>query len=436
MPPVSRFNPALGVRSDFEMLLNKFTETNSVRFEQFSQLWRDMNMSCIFMGKPSEDELRVFITEAMRIAVELWMPTQNLQIRVGALYLLYALYFKQIFPVKIKIPITLEQWKNALEFAAEIREQHHLDVDYIFCKLRHSNAFHFTALPNKLHLHSRVEEEQVPPTSTLTSGQDQQSILAAILPPENIDQLSAIHEQYHQMKCALGGISEATPVTSLNVIQPTLVQNITRSVAAFEEWRKTGGKKDHRKRRDSGQTTTSESEADSDVDQWLPSSAKKNRSKLSATGRRRAEIRDRAFSSVSHQGKARRHRQGRSESEKESSSSPSKRSRKPAPFQSPTTSISEEEKDCSPVHPSLGAPLLDMPSSLIAEESSPEIKAERGKGKGKGSSKQVKNPGKNSNAGRSEKPSNKFPKKSSQSPGGNPGANLKQPGRSRGRKKK
>jgi len=85
------------------------------------------------------------------------------------------------------------------------------------------------------------------------------------------------------MKCALGGISEATPVTSLNVIQPTLVQNITRywnfldsdmcemlaflfldqvpqldeicqstavqclrcfrSVAAFEEWRKTGGKK-------------------------------------------------------------------------------------------------------------------------------------------------------------------------------------------------
>ena len=59
MPPVSRFNPALGVRSDFEMLLNKFTETNSVRFEQFSQLWRDMNMSCIFMGKPSEDELRV-----------------------------------------------------------------------------------------------------------------------------------------------------------------------------------------------------------------------------------------------------------------------------------------------------------------------------------------------------------------------------------------
>ncbi len=43
-----------------------------------------------------------------------------------------------------------------------------------------------------------------------------------------LQQLSAIHEQYHQMKCALKGEDATLPDGSLNIIQANLVQYITK----------------------------------------------------------------------------------------------------------------------------------------------------------------------------------------------------------------
>ena len=46
-------------------------------------------------------------------------------------------------------------------------------------------------------------------------------------------QLSSIHEQYHMMKCSLGGASSSSsskPPDSLNCIKPNLVQQLTKLV--------------------------------------------------------------------------------------------------------------------------------------------------------------------------------------------------------------
>lgn len=49
-----------GVRSDMELLLQKFIEAQppSVRFETFANFFREAKFSLIFCGRTSENELR------------------------------------------------------------------------------------------------------------------------------------------------------------------------------------------------------------------------------------------------------------------------------------------------------------------------------------------------------------------------------------------
>ena len=39
----------------------------------------------------------------------------------------------------------MPEWKELLLFIDEIRPQQHLDVEYVFTRLRHDRAFHFVA---------------------------------------------------------------------------------------------------------------------------------------------------------------------------------------------------------------------------------------------------------------------------------------------------
>jgi len=45
--------------------------------------------------------------------------------------------------------MTPEMWHDLLEFQSEAHRQQHLDVDYIFHKLRTQNAFNFVATLNE-----------------------------------------------------------------------------------------------------------------------------------------------------------------------------------------------------------------------------------------------------------------------------------------------
>jgi len=47
-----------GVMEDFEAFCEKFTATNSVRYEQFLNIWKELRMSLIFAGRQSDQECR------------------------------------------------------------------------------------------------------------------------------------------------------------------------------------------------------------------------------------------------------------------------------------------------------------------------------------------------------------------------------------------
>jgi hypothetical protein len=54
---------ASGVKTDCQKLLDRFTATGSVRFEEFVKIWKDMKFPCIYCGRESFAELYEFIEE-------------------------------------------------------------------------------------------------------------------------------------------------------------------------------------------------------------------------------------------------------------------------------------------------------------------------------------------------------------------------------------
>ena len=52
------YSPTQGVKSDFENLLQRFTETGTVRFSNFSEIWREMNFSAYCAGRQTLREAR------------------------------------------------------------------------------------------------------------------------------------------------------------------------------------------------------------------------------------------------------------------------------------------------------------------------------------------------------------------------------------------
>ena len=57
---MSRFQLDLsaGFRSDVEKLLRKFSDTDSLRYQSFCEVWKEMKMSFVFAGREDRWELR------------------------------------------------------------------------------------------------------------------------------------------------------------------------------------------------------------------------------------------------------------------------------------------------------------------------------------------------------------------------------------------
>ncbi|XP_013378808.1 snRNA-activating protein complex subunit 1 isoform X2 [Lingula anatina] len=330
------YTPLAGVLVDMQSFVEEFTATESVRYEQFAEIWREKKMSLIFCGRQTERELKEFTEDMFSVVLQYLGSSQTFQVQVAGLFLLYGLYHTQPLKPKAKVRVTREQFQSILQFHREVKNQGHLDVDYVFQKLKIQRAFDFVANahPCDILQATHTADDDLNKDSLPV----EKSVVSEILQPDNIAQLATIHEQYVEMKCRLAGRDR--PDTALDVIQPDIVQYLTRAVASHEEWRKTGKRL---QKKDGG--ITSESEAESDVEHPKPSVCH---------GRKRASIRERAFSKTAEPSRGRRHRRATVHNGTEQSptkSPPKKRGRKSSRVESmeeqevlrvPTVNLREE----------------------------------------------------------------------------------------------
>uniref|UniRef100_A0A3Q4H7Q7 Small nuclear RNA activating complex, polypeptide 1b n=1 Tax=Neolamprologus brichardi TaxID=32507 RepID=A0A3Q4H7Q7_NEOBR len=131
-------------------LLGRFQQIDSVRYEDFSALWREMGFSDLFIGTINAGELKRFCRVTLATAVKYFLPPYSYQIRVGGLYLMFGFYHTQLAEPPVMIRLALKDWTHVQAFLKESVESGHLDVVYIYRKLVASKAIHYTAMPHFL----------------------------------------------------------------------------------------------------------------------------------------------------------------------------------------------------------------------------------------------------------------------------------------------
>lgn len=221
-----------GFQTDCNKLLDKFTQTNSVRFEQFAKIWREMKFSLVFSLRPSEKERIMFTEECLQIALRLCLHSESFQQRIGGLYLLYAIFSTQPLVPKVMIRVVLTQWLQLEEFYNVIVEQEHHDARFIFLKLKLCNAFAFVATPTEMGPIAVKAMSEIERVSDHLK--ERSSELAQLMKTDNFEQLRAIHNQYQSTKCAINESDVTQPDSSVNVVQQNISTLVHRLVEDLE----------------------------------------------------------------------------------------------------------------------------------------------------------------------------------------------------------
>ncbi|XP_071803814.1 uncharacterized protein [Asterias amurensis] len=269
-----------GLREDVENLLQAFLHRQTVRYQIFAEEWRNFNFSFIHYAIEKRQEKKETMFEAFRVATDYLLPPYELQYRVGALYILYAMFETQPHKPKYKIRMGLEHWRSLKQLMDTLESQGHLDAVYIFNQLKMKKAFMFTAMPKKMIFHSSYME--LKPEQNQTDrwlDRHRHSLMTESFDDTTLEVNHDLHKQYQKKKHDLGLHDN----TSLMLVKESITEFIVKRFAKLEASLEAS--------KESSQTTES---SDSDEKDH---------------GSRVLQIKQRSYTTVAKASKSRRHRQ-------------------------------------------------------------------------------------------------------------------------------
>uniref|UniRef100_UPI003AAFEB55 snRNA-activating protein complex subunit 1-like n=1 Tax=Centroberyx gerrardi TaxID=166262 RepID=UPI003AAFEB55 len=272
------------LKSDCEQLLSRFQQSDSVRFEVFSEIWREMKFSHIFYGTLSS-ERRAFSQQVLDSACSFFLPPFTFQIRVGGLYLLYSLFHSQTAEPREPIRLALKDWEEVKKFEVDAAEAQHLDAVYILRQLLHRKAFYFTAMPGPLFFRVKRKTERLPLCESFMERASRPQELFSV---DLLEELSNVHEHYERLKTSISS-SAGEPDPSVNLIRRDLLPQLRNTVLDFHKWQK---------------QKTAPCEADADGGEGTSAQQESSR-----RAELLASIKSKSYGQAVEASKARRHRQ-------------------------------------------------------------------------------------------------------------------------------
>ncbi|CAI9624636.1 unnamed protein product [Staurois parvus] len=275
----------LGLKEDCETLLSRFQATDSVRYEEFLSVWKEMKFHTIFFGGMRNLESNRFSKEALSVASPFFLPPYTFQIRVGALYLLYGLYNTQLCEPKQKIRIALKDWTEVEKFHQDLVSSQHLDAVYIFRQMRRCRAFYFTAMPMMLTFKS---QKSIPADDGKEEFKDVRDRVADLVTTESLEEMVNVHEHYQKNKHLMHA-DKSESDKSLSLIKEDLTDNLNSLVSQYQCWRQEN-RAPRMKNDEEKEGTSQESEG-------------------SERARVLAGIKSKSYTAVTQAAKSRRHRQ-------------------------------------------------------------------------------------------------------------------------------
>ncbi|KAM6923416.1 snRNA-activating protein complex subunit 1-like [Xenentodon cancila] len=298
---------------DVELLLARFQQVDSIRYEDFSAIWRDMRFSDIFIGFLNPTEQKKFCRIALATAVKYFLPPYSYQIRVGGLYLMFGFFHKQLTTPPLKIRLALRDWDCVQTFLRDSAEAGHYDVVYIYQKLLATKAIHYTAMPHFLTFQKQQKPKQQQPICAEFLGRT--TAVHDLMCADLLDEMANIQSQYEKLKAATEGVS-----SQVNMTNKDLASCLKESMTEFITWQEKTFLSQRRK--------YEKARGCHDVEEDYENSSSKRARLLSS-------IKQKSFSNFQDASKSRRHRQpervdsSSSSSEQVQEPATSKRRRRP-----------------------------------------------------------------------------------------------------------
>ena len=190
------------LKHDVNTLFSRFYQKQSVRFEEFCTEWKAMNFNCIFAAiyrNTFSAKMRM-VERIFRVASEFLSEDSTFLYRVAAVYMFYAVYFKQFSDNKVKIRMTPTMWKDLMDFLNIVIEHRHLDVAYVIQTLRQHKAFTFTAFPKYLLFGRHEFMLGIEGMVGLRQSYEADKYVNDLLSSEFIDQITDIQKEYEDVK--------------------------------------------------------------------------------------------------------------------------------------------------------------------------------------------------------------------------------------------
>ncbi|XP_012223833.1 snRNA-activating protein complex subunit 1 [Linepithema humile] len=190
---------------DCQTLITRFELSYNIHFQNFCDIWKDMHFTLVFTYHPTETALTEFCQNALGIAKQFLVNASSLKERVGALYLLYAVYYK--IPVnELKIRMTISDWKHLMDLHTKIKEEALLDANYILCKLIVNRAFVHCVNDNEFGIEKYFATKQEKPKLDVGNLMPEIKDLAA--PGKLLSTINKLSEVYETKKRIVFGADE------------------------------------------------------------------------------------------------------------------------------------------------------------------------------------------------------------------------------------
>lgn len=213
---------------DVEELLARYQQTDSVRYEVFSTIWREMVFSDVFRGIANVAEIKRFSRVALATAVKYFLPPYSYQIRVGGLYLMFALYHTQPGSPPVKLRLAVRDWPVVEKFVKDSVDSGHQDVVYIFRKLVFDKAIHYAAMPHFLTFHKQKKAKK----ESLCAGfLGRTTAVQEFSSAEVLEELTNVQGQYEMLKAATVEVSCEVTTT-----QPDFTSRLRDCMSEFMTW--------------------------------------------------------------------------------------------------------------------------------------------------------------------------------------------------------
>lgn len=269
---------------DVEELLARFQHADSVRYEVFSSVWREMSFSDVFAGITNMGEMKRFCRVAFATAVKYFLPPYSYQIRVGGLYLMFALYHTQLASPKVKIRLALKDWERIQKFVKDTVEAEHHDVVFIYQKLVAVKAIHYTAMPHFLTFQKQRKPKKEPVCEDFLG---RATAVQELISADILEEMTNIQTHYEKLKKATVELSSQVTMT-----HPEFVSRLKDPMSEFISWQQkrfSQQNKDRNSEDDQGRPAEEESSS--------------RRAKLLSS------IKNKSYSIYQEASKSRRHRQ-------------------------------------------------------------------------------------------------------------------------------